>query len=285
MSFRCWVRPRNYVRNLRKDEFGRNVTAGQPEKITCLQPNNIRERMLSPVGFVAWLMRRVLDWMIGFIDTLFTQLGTTSNYSAIANLHTLQFTVTHALGFSVFTSRIPAADLQPSHCNFNSHMKSSFHNPIPFLPLFCSRQFRRLDSVRFLCSQAHILAGWRLGTRLDYPLDGLNWTLLHKHSERTTQKTQSLYCREGMFTSLLHSNGSYSIVACEFVVGGMCLPSRCLAINVYSDFAIPAFGRHVTIFLHSKWFKISLCKSCTNLFLNTWPEYAFARLNLWHFAF
>jgi hypothetical protein len=49
--------------------------------------------------------------MIVFIDTLFTQLLTTGNYSAIANLHTLQFTFTHALGFSVFTSRILATDL------------------------------------------------------------------------------------------------------------------------------------------------------------------------------
>jgi hypothetical protein len=46
--------------------------------------------------------RRVLDHMIGFIDTLFTQLGTTGNYSAIADLHTLVF--------SVFTSRILATD-------------------------------------------------------------------------------------------------------------------------------------------------------------------------------
>jgi hypothetical protein len=42
--------------------------------------------------------RRVLDWIIGFIDTIYTPLGTTGNYSAIADLRTLQFTVTHTLG-------------------------------------------------------------------------------------------------------------------------------------------------------------------------------------------
>jgi hypothetical protein len=49
--------------------------------------------------------------MIGFIDTLYNHFGSTRNYSAIADLRTLQFTVTHALGFSVFTSRILATDL------------------------------------------------------------------------------------------------------------------------------------------------------------------------------
>jgi hypothetical protein len=49
--------------------------------------------------------------MIGCIDTLYTPLGTTDNYSAIADLHTLQFTVTHALKFSVFTSHILATDI------------------------------------------------------------------------------------------------------------------------------------------------------------------------------
>jgi hypothetical protein len=53
----------------------------------------------------------VLDWMTGFI-AFYT--FTTRDYrqnSAIAILHTLQLTVTHALGFSVFTSRILATDL------------------------------------------------------------------------------------------------------------------------------------------------------------------------------
>jgi hypothetical protein len=64
---------------------------------------------MSRVGVVRE-HRRVLDWRIGFIDTLYTPFGTTDNYSAIADLRTLQFTVTHALGFSVFTSRILATD-------------------------------------------------------------------------------------------------------------------------------------------------------------------------------
>jgi hypothetical protein len=50
-----------------------------------------------------------------------------------------------------------------------------------------------------------------------------------------------------MFTALLHSNGTYSIVACVFVAGGICLSSRCLAMKVYPDFGIPAFGYHMTI--------------------------------------
>jgi hypothetical protein len=50
--------------------------------------------------------------MIRFIAPYtFTQFGTTGNYSAIAILHTFQLTVTHALGLSVFTSRILATDL------------------------------------------------------------------------------------------------------------------------------------------------------------------------------
>jgi hypothetical protein len=66
-----------------------------------------------------------------------------------------QFTVTYALGFSVFTSRILATDLSQPHCNFKSHVKSSFHHLIPFLP-FLLNHLRlptpELDPIRILAA-------------------------------------------------------------------------------------------------------------------------------------
>jgi hypothetical protein len=53
-------------------------------------------------------------------------------YSAIAVLHTFHC-CTH-LGFSVFTTRIMTTDLSQSHCNFKSHVKSSWHSLILFFP-------------------------------------------------------------------------------------------------------------------------------------------------------
>jgi hypothetical protein len=55
--------------------------------------------ILSRVGVI---IRRGLDWMIGFIDILYTTLTNTVNYSAIVDLHTLQFAVTHTLVSSVY---------------------------------------------------------------------------------------------------------------------------------------------------------------------------------------
>jgi hypothetical protein len=68
-------------------------------------------------------------------------------YSAIAVLHTLEFTVPHALRFLVFTSRILATDLSQSRWHFKSHMKTSYHSLTHFLPLFCDCQFRILDTT------------------------------------------------------------------------------------------------------------------------------------------
>jgi hypothetical protein len=153
-------------------------------------------------------------------------------YSAIAILHTLQFTVAHALEFSVFTSRILATDLQLSHSHFKSHMTTSLHRLIPSLPLFCSCQFRRLDSIQFLCSQAHILAGWRLEIRLSltrllllYTAENFFITTLHGQCRK-----HCLYCWRGVFTAPLPSN-RHPIVAS---VGSRdIVPNCCLVMGLY----------------------------------------------------
>jgi hypothetical protein len=53
--------------------------------------------------------------MIVFINVLCSQLVLNNKYIAIADLHNLQFTVTHALGFSVVTSRILITELKYCH--------------------------------------------------------------------------------------------------------------------------------------------------------------------------
>jgi hypothetical protein len=74
-------------------------------------------------------------------------------------------------------------------------MKSSCHKLISFLPLFCYRQFRRLDSIQFLCSQAHVPAGWRLETRLFFTSD--SWLL---------SKSKLCYDRRSVGQSVLVSS-------------------------------------------------------------------------------
>jgi hypothetical protein len=66
--------------------------------------------------------------MIGFISTSVTNSLNHTYYSAIADLHNLQFPVAQALGFSVFTSRLLATDL-------NTETSTSNHYEVffPFL--------------------------------------------------------------------------------------------------------------------------------------------------------
>jgi hypothetical protein len=152
--------------------------------------------------------------------------------SAIAILHTLQFTVTHALGLSVFTSRILATDLSRFHSQFKSHTKSSLHSLTHFLTLFCSCQFRRSDSIQFLYFEAHISAGWSLETRLfisDY------YSLLFKrhslslyYSTRTPRKTSSIGKDACLWLLCL----ALYVLLSRARVAWMCLPIRCLVMSI-----------------------------------------------------
>jgi hypothetical protein len=63
-------------------------------------------------------------------------------YSAIADLHTLQFTVTHALRFSVFTSRILATDFITFSLSLKISHEVFLHRLISYLPLFCNCQLK-----------------------------------------------------------------------------------------------------------------------------------------------
>jgi hypothetical protein len=72
--------------------------------------------------------------MIGFIDAFYTPFGTTGNYSAIFDIDTFQFTVTHALGFSVFTSRILAYIKSSVHTlSLNRPASNSSTTNLPWL--------------------------------------------------------------------------------------------------------------------------------------------------------
>jgi hypothetical protein len=81
--------------------------------------------------------------MIGFISTSVMSLNY-NQYSAIADLHNLQFTVAHALGFSVFISHLLATDL-------NTETVTSNHYEV-YLPFL-------------------IQSPWNLGTQLKTLLD------------------------------------------------------------------------------------------------------------------
>jgi hypothetical protein len=61
--------------------------------------NNSRHSSVSSARWIQCDYRRGIGLDIGFTDHLYTSLGTTSNYSAIANLHALQVTTAQAKPF------------------------------------------------------------------------------------------------------------------------------------------------------------------------------------------
>jgi hypothetical protein len=89
---------------------------------------NLSQTIWSRVRWYAWREWRVLVRMIGFISTLVTISLNHIYYSAIAGLHIFQFTVAHALGFPVFTSRLLATAL-----NTESSTVKHYEVLLPFL--------------------------------------------------------------------------------------------------------------------------------------------------------
>jgi hypothetical protein len=132
-------------------------------------------------------------------------------YSAIADLHTLQFTVTHALGFSVFISRVLATDL--------SHMKSSWHRLIPSCNLFpitidCHLQNSTQFSSDYCCIHRKRLSSF-----------------LYNPSARTSWKTPSSIVKEAYL--LVRYPAMDALLLWRARVLRECLPTRCLAMDIH----------------------------------------------------
>jgi hypothetical protein len=229
-----------------------NKSSYTGRNVTSFCPNHARRRIAWSFSWTSlkwWIMSRVEGcvrdlqdgFWIGWLDLLapYTQYSELHTIIALSLIYTFYSSPLHTHYGSRSSLVVSCQRIYDSLTVTTAHMKSSLHSLFPFLPFLLNHL--RLPTLTIL-SQAHIPAGWRLENQLTL----LNWTLFFLF-ERTTQKTLPLYCWKGVFTAPLHSNGSYSIVACVFFAAGMCLTSRCLAMNVHFDFTIPTFGRHITM--------------------------------------
>jgi hypothetical protein len=134
-------------------------------------------------------------------------------------MYTLQFNVTHALGFSVFTSRILAMDFRTvviPVCHCSTH------------EVFFTQ------STSFLAISSQSLSTALSRTRPSSLL--LSSILPYNHFAPTPRKTPSLLSRIvlGVFTAPLHSSGrGTDHIENSLSVVEACLPSRCLAIGIH----------------------------------------------------
>jgi hypothetical protein len=107
-------------------------------------------------------------------------------------------------------------------------MKSSLHRLISFLSLFCSRQFRRLNSIH---SSAPKVISREAGVSkldpllLDY-YSSVNFLITTLHGPRRKHSLCLVICCLATDVLLL----------CESAGAGMCLPSHCLAIGIHVQY-------------------------------------------------
>jgi hypothetical protein len=148
---------------------------------------------------------QVQIWMIRYISILVTHslLITLKyrQYSAIADLHTFQFTVAHALGFSVSTSCLLATDLSTET---STQITTSMTHKILQLH-FKSSQTDLLFSSELLVS----IRSASLRLLLVTPLNISRLSLCSRgtgHGKHTSRDHQSLLLRD-VTAGALHTNG------------------------------------------------------------------------------
>jgi hypothetical protein len=147
--------------------------------------------------------------MFGFIGTSVTISFNFNDYSAIAVLHNLQLTVTHALWFSVFTILLLITELKQSHWTKSCNHTLNLHRPTS----------NSLSPTNF---------PWL------YPTE--NWIcnadcLQDNSSARTTQKTQSPIFKKTCLQ--LRCLAVDVALFRAFASAGTSLPRRCLVMGVH----------------------------------------------------
>jgi hypothetical protein len=140
----------------------------------------------------------------GFIGHLYTQLGTTSNYSVIANLHTIQITKACAKSFSACCVLTNRSLMTASNSEYSSASRAQVI--LSLTPVQNSLSI-------FNSSVAPSLLSLSCRAQLNCQTS-------------TDSNAPVLFC-------IITSHGPHrkhcsSIVACAFLSAGTCLPSRCL---------------------------------------------------------
>jgi hypothetical protein len=148
--------------------------------------------------------------MIGFINSLVTLSLNYIYYSAVA----LQFSVTHALGFSVYTSHSLAMGLNTEIITWN-HSEIILSSTTKSLWLFCTENSELTDCIHISYKHSALVSQYRLY---------ISFT-------RTTQKTYFVldsYCCNALtwwlFTGRYIETGFFLLLPCVYFV------ARCLTV-------------------------------------------------------